>query len=52
MDLGLTLRTVAADDERVRLWAGGGITWSSEPAAEVAEAHAKAVPVLAALGGR
>jgi len=32
------------------LWAGGGITWSSDPAAEVEEVHAKAGPVLAALG--
>ena len=50
LDLGLTIRTVAVDDERVHLWAGGGITWSSDPAAEVAEAHAKAAPVQAALG--
>jgi para-aminobenzoate synthetase component 1 len=49
LDLGLTIRTVAVDDERVHLWAGGGVTWSSDPAAEVAEAHAKAAPVLAAL---
>ena len=51
MDLGLTIRTVAADAERVHLWAGGGITWSSDPAAEVEEAHAKAGPVVRALGG-
>jgi para-aminobenzoate synthetase component 1 len=50
LDLGLTIRTVGVDDDRVHLWAGGGITWSSEPAAEVAEAHAKAAPVVAALG--
>ena len=49
MDLGLTIRTVGVDDDRVHLWAGGGITWSSDPAAEVAEAHAKAAPVVAAL---
>ena len=49
MDLGLTIRTVAADADRVHLWAGGGITWSSDPAAEVAEAHAKAAPVVRAL---
>lgn len=51
LDLGLTIRTVAADEDRVHLWAGGGITWSSDPAAEVAEAHAKAAPVLRALSG-
>ena len=49
MDLGLTIRTVAADAERVHLWAGGGITWGSDPADEVAEAHAKAAPVIRAL---
>ena len=50
MDLGLTIRTVAVDAERVHLWAGGGITWGSDPADEVAEAHAKAAPVLRTLG--
>ncbi len=49
MDLGLTIRTVAVADGRVHLWAGGGITWGSDPQAEVAEAHAKAAPVQAAL---
>jgi len=49
LDLGLTIRTVGVDEERVHLWAGGGITWSSEAAAEVAEAQAKADPVLRAL---
>jgi para-aminobenzoate synthetase component 1 len=49
MDLGLTIRTVAAADGRVHLWAGGGITWGSDPEAEVAEAHAKAAPLQAAL---
>ena len=49
LDLGLTIRTVGVDGDRVHLWAGGGITWSSDPAAEVDEAHAKAAPVLRAL---
>ena len=49
MDLGLTIRTVAADADRLHVWAGGGITWGSEAAEEVAEAHAKAGPVLRAL---
>jgi para-aminobenzoate synthetase component 1 len=49
LDLGLTIRTVAVDADRVHLWAGGGITWSSDPAAEVAEAAAKAGPIRAAL---
>lgn len=52
LDLGLTIRTVAVDADHVHLWAGGGITWSSDPAAEVAEAHAKARPVMAALRSR
>jgi para-aminobenzoate synthetase component 1 len=50
MDLGLTIRTVGVDADRVHLWAGGGITWGSQGYAEVAEAHAKAAPVMAALG--
>lgn len=49
LDLGLTIRTVAADRDRLHLWAGGGITWDSDPAAEVAEAAAKAAPVRALL---
>jgi para-aminobenzoate synthetase component I len=50
LDLGLTIRTVAVDARRLHVWAGGGITWGSDPAAEVAEAAAKAAPVRAALG--
>ncbi len=49
LDLGLSIRTVAAWEGRVHLWAGGGITWSSDPSSEVAEAHAKAGPMLRAL---
>jgi para-aminobenzoate synthetase component 1 len=51
LDLGLTIRTAAADAERLHVWAGGGITWGSDPAAEVAEAAAKAAPVRAVLSG-
>lgn len=51
LDLGLTIRTAAADAERLHVWAGGGITWGSDPAAEVAEAAAKAAPVRRVLGG-
>ena len=50
MDLGLSIRTVAADEDTVHLWAGGGITWGSDPDHEVIEAHDKARPVLARLG--
>ncbi|MEH0844633.1 chorismate-binding protein [Micromonospora sp. CPCC 205711] len=49
LDLGLTIRTAAADADRLHVWAGGGITWDSDPAAEVAEAAAKAAPVRALL---
>lgn len=49
MDLGLTIRTIAVADGSAHLWAGGGITWGSSAAEEVAEAHAKAAPVLRAL---
>src|SRR5690606_30793595 len=51
VDLGLTIRTVAVEAGRVHLWAGGGITWASDPQAEVAEAAAKAAPLRAALAG-
>jgi para-aminobenzoate synthetase component 1 len=51
VDLGLTIRTVAVADGRAHLWAGGGIVWDSDPAAEVAEAAAKAAPIKAALRG-
>ncbi|GII22994.1 chorismate-binding protein [Planosporangium mesophilum] len=51
IDLGLTIRTVAVDAERVHVWAGGGITWGSDPQAEVAEAAAKAMPLREALAG-
>ncbi|WP_091106925.1 chorismate-binding protein [Micromonospora citrea] len=52
VDLGLTIRTAAVDADRVHVWAGGGITWGSDPDAEVAEAAAKTGPVRAALAGR
>jgi para-aminobenzoate synthetase component 1 len=49
LDLGLTIRTVAATPDALHVWAGGGITWGSDPTGEVAEAAAKAAPVLAAI---
>jgi len=49
LDLGLTIRTVAVEAGTAHLWAGGGITWSSNPADEVAEAAAKAAPLRTAL---
>ncbi|MEO6712622.1 MAG: chorismate-binding protein, partial [Mycobacteriales bacterium] len=48
--LGLTIRTVAVADGTIHLWTGGGITWGSDPVAEVAEAAVKAAPLLRALG--
>jgi para-aminobenzoate synthetase component 1 len=51
LDLGLTIRTVAADADRLHLWAGGGVTWGSDPQSEVDEAAAKAAPMRAVLGG-
>jgi para-aminobenzoate synthetase component 1 len=51
LDLGLTIRTVAAADDRLHLWAGGGITWGSEAADEVAEAAAKAAPLRQVIAG-
>lgn len=51
IELGLTIRTVAAASGSLHLWAGGGITWSSVADAEVAEAAAKAAPLDAALRG-
>lgn len=52
VDLGLTIRTAAADGDALHTWAGGGITWDSDPTAEVAEAAAKTTPVRATLTGR
>ncbi|QSB06831.1 chorismate-binding protein [Natronoglycomyces albus] len=49
--LGLTIRTIALEPDWVHLWAGGGITWRSDPDAEVREAHAKALGVRNTLGG-
>src|SRR3712207_309075 len=50
VDLGLSIRTVAVDATSVHVWAGGGITWGSDPQEEVAEAAAKAAPLWASLG--
>lgn len=51
LSMGLTIRTVAVSGDRIHVWAGGGITWRSEPEAEVEEAFAKAAPVKRALSG-
>jgi para-aminobenzoate synthetase component 1 len=50
-DLALTIRTFAVADGRIHLWAGGGIVWDSDPAAEIEESWVKARPLLSAVGG-
>jgi para-aminobenzoate synthetase component 1 len=54
LQLGVSIRTVAFAEGAVHLWSGGGITWSSDPRSEVAEARAKSLPLQAVLssGGR
>ena len=47
LDLALTIRTFAIADGAIHLWVGGGITWGSEPAAEIEESWVKARPLLA-----
>jgi menaquinone-specific isochorismate synthase len=48
---GIALRSAEYDGNRVRLFAGCGIVADSDPAAELAEAAAKFVPVRDALSG-
>jgi menaquinone-specific isochorismate synthase len=50
-EFGLALRSAEYDGTRVRLFAGCGIVSDSDPAAELAEAAAKFVPVRDALSG-
>ncbi|KDA06243.1 metal ABC transporter ATP-binding protein [Microbacterium sp. CH12i] len=50
MDLAMVIRSILIDGERAVVGAGGGITWGSEPDAEVAEVATKARAPLAALG--
>jgi para-aminobenzoate synthetase component 1 len=47
LDLALTIRTFAIADGAIHLWVGGGITWDSEPQAEIEESWVKARPLLA-----
>lgn len=49
-DLALTIRTFAIANDRIHLWAGGGIVWDSDPAEEIEESWVKARPLLAAIG--
>ena len=50
LQLALTIRTFAVAEERVHLWAGGGIVWDSDPHEEIEESWTKARPLLAAIG--
>jgi para-aminobenzoate synthetase component 1 len=50
MDLAMVIRSILIDGEQAVVGAGGGITWGSVAAAEVAEVATKARAPLAALG--
>jgi para-aminobenzoate synthetase component I len=50
VDLAMVIRSIVIDGERATVGAGGGITWGSDAAAEVAEVATKARAPLAALG--
>lgn len=50
MDLAMVIRSILIDGNRAVVGAGGGITWGSEPVAEVEEVATKARAPLAALG--
>lgn len=50
LDLAMVIRSILIDGEQAVVGAGGGITWGSLPAAEVAEVATKARAPLAALG--
>ena len=50
MDLAMVIRSILVDGERAVVGAGGGITWGSDPDAEVDEVATKARAPLAALG--
>ncbi|MDZ8172445.1 anthranilate synthase component I family protein [Microbacterium xanthum] len=50
MDLAMVIRSVLIGDGRAVVGAGGGITWGSRAAAEVAEVAVKARAPLAAMG--
>lgn len=50
VNLAMTIRSAVVTADQVSLGVGGGITWSSEPEAEVAEVGHKARALLACLG--
>ena len=49
-DLAMVIRSIVIAGDEAVVGAGGGITWGSVPAAEVAEVATKARAPLAALG--
>ncbi|ALJ20528.1 anthranilate synthase component I family protein [Microbacterium sp. No. 7] len=51
-DLAMVIRSIVYEADSVSVGAGGGITWRSEAAAEVAEVAVKARGPLAAIGAR
>lgn len=50
LDLAMVIRTIVVSGDGAYVGAGGGITWRSEPWAEVAEVAVKAAGPLGALG--
>lgn len=50
LDSNILIRTMAIQDEHLWTWAGGGIVWDSETAAEFEETHDKIRSLLSALG--
>ncbi|MEU4015554.1 anthranilate synthase component I family protein [Microbacterium sp. NPDC028030] len=50
LDLAMVIRSIVIEPEQAVVGAGGGITWLSDAAAEVAEVATKARAPLAALG--
>ena len=50
LDLAMVIRSIVIERDRAVVGAGGGITWGSVPASEVAEVATKARAPLAALG--
>ncbi|MFB7252366.1 anthranilate synthase component I family protein [Microbacterium sp. NPDC056234] len=52
LDLAMVIRSILIDERGAHIGAGGGITWGSQPDAEVAEVAIKARAPLAALGAR
>ncbi|MCK2037061.1 anthranilate synthase component I family protein [Microbacterium sp. SSW1-49] len=50
LDLAMVIRSIVIDADAAVVGAGGGITWGSDPSAEVAEVATKARAPLAALG--